>query len=187
MRLLLTVVVTVFLTELTSACAQTGVSSTAPRVPKVQNQIMDLTDSLWNASFQAEAQGTVRRANEDGVWFNRVTCNETAAERCQIQLWGPQIREDGKCLLLRMRVRSTLPFKMEGAEIMLNHAPWTIAMQGKAEAAVIGPEWQTIEIYLYAREKAEPAYLHLYLGGMIPAGAVFDFSPLGIWRASVEN
>ncbi|MDD4622488.1 MAG: hypothetical protein PHG71_04555 [Kiritimatiellae bacterium] len=163
-----------------------GIWATAPLVPKRHNQIMDLTDSMWNASFQEKAKGTVRRAKEDGVWFNRVTCAESSAKRNLILLWGPQIRETGKWLLLRMRVRCTRPFKMEGAEIMLNRPPWTIAMQGKAGSTLIGPEWQTIEIYLYAKEKAEPAHLHLYLGGMIPSGAIFDFSPLGIWRASFD-
>ncbi len=164
-----------------------GVWSTAPRAPKIFNQIMDLTDSMWNPSFQEEAKGTIRRTNEGGVWFNRVTCENPGTGRNLIQLWGPQIRETSDCLLFRIRVRSTLPFKMETAEIMLNRHPWTIGMLGKAGDTTIGSEWQTIDIILYAHEKAEPANLHLYLGGMIPAGAVFDFSPLGIWRASIEH
>ncbi|MDD4102813.1 MAG: hypothetical protein PHU80_09335 [Kiritimatiellae bacterium] len=166
---------------------RSGIWSTMPLEPKIHNQIMDLTDSMWNPSFQEGAKGTIRRTNENGVWFNRVTCETAAAKRHLIQLWGPQIRETGECLLLRMRVRSTLPFKLDGAEIMLNRHPWTVDMLGKSAGTIIGTEWQTMEIILYAHEKAEPAHLHMYLGGMLPAGAVFDFSPLGIWRASISH
>lgn len=164
-----------------------GMWTTTLQAPKTLNQIMDLTDSMWTPSFQEEAKGAIRRANEGGVWFNRFICENPGTKRHLIQLWGPQIRETGECLLLRMRVRSTLPFKMEGVEIMFNRHPWSIAMRGKADQRVIGPEWQDIDIILYAHEKAEPAHLHLYLGGMMPAGAVFDFSPLGIWRAGIDH
>lgn len=164
-----------------------GIWTTAPWNPKVLNQVQDLSDSEWTSSFQEEARGTLQRVQEQGFSFNRVTCENPGKTRNLIQLWGPMVKDTSSSLMLRLRVRSTQPFKLETAEVMLNRPLWTLAMQGSASKVVIGPAWQTIEILLLPQARVEPAYLHINLGAMIPAGAVFDFSPLGLWNTNQEK
>ncbi len=164
-----------------------GVWATLPFKPEVLNQIMDLTDSRWSPSFQESATGTLSRAQENGRWFNRMVCKASGEKRHQIQAWGPQLKELAPCLMLRLRVRSTLPFKLDAFEAMRNTPPWTTATCGTAGNTVIGPEWQTISVLLLEQQAMEAAYLHFSVGGVIPTGAVFDFEPLGIWRAGIDT
>lgn len=164
-----------------------GIWATAPFEPRILNQIIDLTESRWLPSFQEGTRGSISRAQEDGRWFSRITCEVPGEKRHLIQFWGPQIRELAPCLVLRIRVRSTLPFRMDSFEAMLNKPPWTTAMRGVVGKTLIGPEWQTIDVLLLEQQKMEAAYLHFSLGGMIPAGAVFDFDSLGLWRANIDH
>jgi len=164
-----------------------GLWTTQPFQAKVLNQIMDLTDSRWSVSFQEEAKGTLGRAQENGRGFNRVTCQASGAKSNLIQLWGPQVKELAPGLMLRLRVRSTLPFKLGTVEAMLNQPPWTDAVRGPCGKKAIGTEWQTLDVIMLEQNKMEAAYLHFSIGGALPAGAVFDFEPLGIWRAEVPD
>ena len=164
-----------------------GIWATRPFEPELQAQILDLTDSLWSPSFQEIAQGTLKRAKEDDHWFNRLTCKASGDKRHQIQVWGPEIRELEPCFVLRLRLRSTIPFKMDTVEAMLNHPPWTTCIRGTVGGIVIGPEWQTVDVLLLAQTPIDAGYLHFSIGSLVPTGAVFDFESLGIWRACVEN
>ena len=164
-----------------------GLWATQRFEPKILDPLIDLTDSRWEPSFQETAKGTLTRVQEDGHGFNRITCKVPADKRHLIQVWGPQIKGLAPCLVLRMRVRSTIPFKMDTVEAMLNHPPYTGALLGIVGKKAIGPEWQTLDVLMLEQKKMETAYLHFNLGGMIPAGAVFDFEPLGIWRASIDH
>lgn len=164
-----------------------GIWSTRPFEPELKGQILDLTDSQWSPSFQEIAQGTLKRAQENGHWFNRLTCNASGDKRHQIQVWGPELKELEACLVFRMRVRSTIPFKMDTVEAMKNSPPWTTATAGVVGNKVIGPEWQTIDVLLLQRESMPSAHLHFSVGGTVPTGAVFDFESLGVWRASIEH
>ena len=142
---------------------------------------------MWSPSFQETAQGTLKRAQENSHWFNRLTCNASGDQRHQIQVWGPQIKELEPCFVLRLRMRSTVPFKMDTVEAMRNKPPWTIGIRGVVSNKMIGPEWQTFDVLLLAQEPMESGYLHFSVGGMVPSGAVFDFESLGVWRASIAN
>jgi len=164
-----------------------GVWATKPFEPEIGEQMLDLTDSRWTDSFQETAHGNVSRAQENGHWFNRVTCQASGDKRHQIQLWGPQLRDLGPCLVLRLRARSTIPFTMDTVETLRNSPPWTTAMSGTVGNKVIGPEWQTFDVLLLKQEAMDSAYLHFSIGGRLPTGAVFDFESVGVWRASVEH
>lgn len=167
--------------------AAPGIWATQRFEPKLGGQIMDLTDSQWAPSFQEGAEGTLKRAQENGHWFNRLICASPGEKRHQIQAWGPQIKELAACLVLRLRVRSTIPFKLDTFEAMRNSPPWTVATRGSAGSAAIGPDWQTVDVLLLQQEPMESAYLHFSAGGAVPKGAVFDFESLGIWRASIDH
>ncbi len=164
-----------------------GLWTTRPFEPAVGSQLMDLTDSYWNPSFQEGAKGVFKRWRENDRWFNRLICEDPGQNRHQIQLWGPQINELAPALVLRLRLRSSIPFKLETFEVMRNSPPWTVAARGVAPQALIGPEWQTVEVLLLLQERLEAARLHTSIGGMVPRGAVFDFDVLGLWRASIDG
>lgn len=167
-----------------------GLWATKKSEPMLLDQIYDCEDSRWSSSFQNGAKGSVRRAVEDGFWFNRVTCKIAAKRRHEIQLWGPGLSNLPVCSILKMKVRSTIPFSMDTVEAMMNHPPYTRAIGGRVlggKKVVIGKEWQTISVLMTKSAKMDQAFLHFSIGGMLPEGAVFDFSPTGIWRASQDQ
>jgi hypothetical protein len=164
-----------------------GLWATLPFEPELLGQLMSLTNSVWSPSFQEGAKGTLKRVQENGQSFNRLTCVNPGAKRHQIQVWGPQIKELPPSLMLRLRIRSTLPFKMDAVEAMRNSPPWTVATRGSASSKMIGTEWQTLDIVLLQQEPLASANLHFSLGGRMPAGAVFDFDTLGLWRINLDH
>jgi len=165
-----------------------GLWATRPFEPKLLGQIMDLTDSRWLPSFQETAKGTLARAQEEGRWFNRLTCKDPGNKRHQIQIWGPQIKERADCLVLRLRMRSSHPFRLDTVELLRNSPPWTCAMRGSLGKKMIGPDWQTFDVVMMgAEQQTEAAHLHASIGGMLPADTVFDFEPLGVWRADIAH
>lgn len=164
-----------------------GIWATRPFAPEVKEQAVDLTAAAWSASFQETAKGTLARVQEQGRTFQRVTCVSPGEKRNLIQLWGPQVKDASPCLVLRLRARSTRPFKLDTFETMLNRPPWTGALRGTAGSQEIGPEWQTLDVLLLQQKSLENVYLHFSIGGRIPAGADFDFEPLGLWRASIDH
>jgi len=165
--------------------AKPGLWATQRFEPKVLDQVSDLTDSHWSIHSEAGAQVTLSRAQEAGRWFNRVTCKVPGKAGNHIQVWGPQVSGLASCLVVRLRVRSTVPFTLEGLETLLNRPPYSCAMRGAADKKEIAPKWQILDVLLLEEQKQEGAHLHFNLGHVLPPGAAFDFEPLGIWRASI--
>lgn len=164
-----------------------GIWATQPFEPKLSGRIMDLTGSVWSASFQEVAKGTLARVQEEGHTFQRITCKAPGTKRNLIQLWGPQIKTTARCLVLRLRARSTRPFKLDSFEIMLNQPPWSGTLRGSLGRREIGTDWQTLDVLMMGESGLDNVYLHFSIGGMPPPGAVFDFEPIGLWNASVDH
>ncbi|OGV71089.1 MAG: hypothetical protein A2283_21540 [Lentisphaerae bacterium RIFOXYA12_FULL_48_11] len=164
-----------------------GIWATQQFEPKLLDQVKDLTDSKWNIHSEAGAKVTLARVQEEGRSFNRITCKAPGKAGNHIQVWGPQLAETAPCLVLRLRMRSTLPFQLESVSTILNHSPYTGAMHGTVGKKKIGPEWQTFDILMLEQKKLEGTCFHFNLGNVIPADAVFDFEPVGIWRASIDH
>ena len=158
-----------------------GVWATQSVRPESLQQIMDLQDAKWNIHVESGAAARVFRAQEQGSWFNRVVCQTSGQSPNHIQLWGPQLLPVGSSMLLRMRIRSTHPFKLDGIETLLNHAPYSCAWQGTFNKQEIGSEWQTVELLLNEQQKLSDAKLHINLGSLIPEDTTFDFDPIGLW------
>jgi hypothetical protein len=166
-----------------------GVWATQKFEPKLLDALadLDLAGSTWHHHAESGAQVRFTRERQDGRAFYRLACAEPGSARNHIQVWGPEIAGAPDCLVLRLRVRSTAPFALSTVETLLNRAPYTCALRGAAGKTAIGPEWQTLEIALLEQTRLNAAHLHFNLGGMIPAGAVFDFEPVGVWRASIDH
>jgi len=164
-----------------------GIWATPKFEPKLLNLMTNLTASHWSLHSESGAKAALSRQQEEGYSFNRVSCQASGKASNHIQLWGVALSMPQSCLVLRLRVRSTLPFKLNTVETMLNRQPYTCALRGTAGRMEIGTAWQTLDVLLLENQKMDSAYLHFNLGGMIPAGAVFDFEPLGVWRASIDH
>lgn len=168
-----------------------GIWTTQKAGPKLLAQIYDCEDSRWTGSFQEGAQGTVKRAVEDNFWFNRVICKKSGKVRHHFQLWGPGLRDLPPCAVLKLKVRSTIPFILSNVEMRMNCPPWIQGMRGtflNKTSANIDKEWKTISILLTRTNEVDLPFLHISLGGILPKGAVFDFSPIEIWHATIgEN
>ena len=165
-----------------------GLWTTKVAVPELVEQVWDGTSCEgWTSSWQEGVKGTLRRVTEDGEVFLRANCTEKPASKPNlVQLWGPKVdvRADGA--VLRLKVRSTKPFRLVRAELMLAKPPWSHSMQGDVPRADIGPEWQTIDVFLARKDAVDKTAVHLPIGDVLPEGAVFDFVPVGIWSAKYD-
>lgn len=165
----------------------TGVWATQKFEPTLQEMFADLAGSSWHHHAESGAKVSFTREQADGRTFYRVTCAAPGTASNHIQIWGPAVPGAPNCLVLKMRVRSTIPFTLSTVETILNRAPYTRNLRGEAGKTTIGSEWQTLEIPLLEQQKLDAANLHFNLGGMIPADAAFEFEPLGLWRASIDH
>lgn len=164
-----------------------GVWATQKFEPKLLGQTADLAGSTWSLHSENGAKVTHARMQDEGRSFHRITCANPGKASNHIQLWGPALSETHPCQLLRLRVRSSLPFRLTSVSAILNRPPYTGVLSGSAGKREIGAEWQTLDVLLLEQQKVAGAHLHINLGNLIPAGAVFDFEPIGLWQASIEH
>ena len=75
---------------------------------------------------------------------------------------------------------------MNAVRAIRNRAPYLTALAGDTRIN-IGADWQTFDVILMMQQTVEAPRLHMNLGDILPAGAVFDFEALGLWEASVEH
>jgi hypothetical protein len=168
--------------------ASPGVWATRKFDPEPLERFADLADSVWRHHAEGGAKVSFTReqtAQAEGRAFYRIACTEPGGAGNHIQVWGPEVAGPPACLVLRLRARSTVPFSLSTVETLLNRAPYTCALRGTAGRTAVGPEWQTLEVILLEQQKLGASHLHFNLGGMIPAGAVFEFEPVGLWRARI--
>ena len=141
----------------------------------------------WSSSWQEGVKGSLKRVKEGGETFLRAVCTAQPKKAVNlIQFWGPRRAGLPENAVLRLKVRSSKPFCLDRVKYTLPHPPWTRALAGKVPRTVIGTEWRTIDVHLVKDgDVAEPA-LHLSVGDVLPEGAVFDFVPVGLWRATQD-
>jgi hypothetical protein len=164
-----------------------GVWATRAFEPRLTDRFADLTGSVWHHHAEGGAKTRFSREQEAGRTFYRVACEAPGGASNHIQVWGPEVAGAPECLVLRLRARSTGPFAFPAVETMLGRSPYTRSQSGSAGQTALDPEWQTLEIALLEQRKLDGARLHFNLGGMIPAGAVFEFEPIGLWRAEIDH
>ena len=165
-----------------------GIWTTKVVKPELLEQIWDGTAcEKWNASWQEGVKGTLQRVTEAGETFLRATCTEKPQSKSNlIQVWGPRFGDLPDGAVLRLKARSSKPFSIGRVDIMMAKPPWSRVMQGDAPRMVLGSEWQVVDVFLTKQGGAESPALHLPLGDVLPEGAVFDFVPVGLWRAKFD-
>ena len=163
-----------------------GLWATQKFEPKLLDQSEDLRGAAWSKHNEGGAVVRLERMQEEGSAYTRITCEAAGKASNHIQLWGPTVTRLAPCLALRLRVRSTIPFTLESVRAIRNTAPYTTALAGHTRIN-IGTAWQTIDVALMLQQAVEAPRLHINLGDILPAGAVFDFETFGLWEASVAH
>ena len=166
-----------------------GLWSTRIVEPELNEQIWDGTACAgWSDSWQEGVKGSLRRVTENGETFLRAVCTAQPKRAAHlIQFWGPRRENLPEHVFLRLKVRSTKPFRLGRTSYMLSRFPWTQAMGGPPPKSEIGAEWQTLDVFLAKTGSVEQPALHLSLGDVLPEGATFDFVPVGLWRVSIDT
>ena len=166
-----------------------GIWTTKIAKPELVEQVWDgASCEGWSCSWQEGVKGTFLRVSENGETFVRANCTEKPASKSNyVQIWGPKVDVRSPGAVLRLKVRSSKPFRLGRADLMLSKPPWSKSMQGDAPYAVIGAEWQTIDVFLTKSGVAQSPAIHLSVGDVLPEGAVFDFVPVGIWSAKIDT
>ncbi len=173
--------------------AGNGLWATLPTAPTVHDKFWEGSDlSGWDASYQEGNKGQLSVVNENGERFVRVTLEKKVrAANNLLQLWGPMLRNLPDSAVLKLKVRSTKPFRLGCLRIGLGQPPWTAALSGQARMkdskGMIGPEWSTVLVSM-ARVPDAPreGKFHFSIGDVMPEGAVFDFIPVGLWRSEIN-
>jgi len=165
-----------------------GIWTTKVVRPELFEQIWDGTNcEKWNSSWQEGVKGTLRRVEEGGETFLRAVCTEKPKARQNlVQFWGPRFENLPEGVVLRLKARSSKPFRLRGFEIMATRPPWTRALHGDVPRTDLGNEWKTIDVFLSRSGDVESPALHFSLGEILPENAVFDFIPVGLWRAKFD-
>ena len=160
--------------------------ATRPRTPPVVKEQIWGADALaapWSASYQEGNRGATRVVSEAGERFVRVTLEKKVRAAANLlQVWGPRLGDLPEAALLRLKVRSTKPFRLEGIRLSLNRPPWSHALAGTAPRVEIDGAWKTLEIPLARPDALKDGWFHFSIGDVMPEGAAFDFVPLGLWR-----
>lgn len=163
-----------------------GLWATQKFEPKMLDQSVDLRGAAWSKHNEGGAAVRIERMQEEGSAFTRVTCEVAGKASNHIQLWGPAITRLTSCMVLRLRARSTIPFTLDAVRANLNSAPYTTALAGHTRIN-IGAAWQTVDVVLMMHQAVDAPRLHINLGDILPAGAVFDFETIGLWEASIAH
>jgi len=163
-----------------------GLWATRKLEPRLIGQPADLRGAEWHRHHEGGAAVRLERMQEEGSAFTRVTCGTPGKAPHHIQLWGPAVALVKPCMVLRLRARSTRPFALPAVRAILNSAPYSCALAG-ASAQSLGAAWQTLDIVLTRQQTLGTPHLHLSLGDILPAGAVFDFEAIGLWEADIAH
>ena len=167
-----------------------GIWATQKRpAPEVKERIWDgAASGGWSGSFQEGYKGTVGVVEEGGERFVRVALGaKTRPAPNLLQVWGPRLADLPKAAVLRLKVRSSMPFRLERVTFQTPKPPWTVALAGQVPRTEIGREWSEVDVLLTGAGSSEATAMHLSLGDVMPEGATFDFVPVGLWRAEVKE
>jgi len=155
--------------------------ATLPMEYRPNGQVADLRGSRWGRHQEAGAD--VDMAEEEGPEgrFIRFTCASSGQAANHVQLWGPQLAvEKGTCLRMTFRARSSKPFRLLQMAIRQSGSPWTAFATARPDDRQIGPDWEVYQVVFEVARSSDAARLHVYLGGILPEGAVFDFQPQSV-------
>ncbi len=170
-----------------------GFWSTRKCEPVVGEQVWRPSDAdTWSPSYQKGMKGTAQKVIENGDTFCRMVCTKVVPQRGPhlIQLWGPKMPDLPDTCLLKMKVRSTKPFRLSGIRVMQGNVPYTGSHQGVIKGeAMVGTDWREMKVLLtrLSRNLTGTPLFHLAIGDVLPEGASFDVKIEGVWAATIDT
>ena len=164
--------------------------ATLPLEYRQGERVLDLRESKWGRHQEAGADvGLAEEETAEGR-VTTFTCKNSGQASNHVQVGGPALSvEKGTCLQMTFRARSSKPFRLRHLSIRQAGSPWTPFATAQALGREIGPEWEEFKVVFEVATSAPSGTIHFYLGGILPAGAVFDFQPqsLHLVTASVAD
>jgi hypothetical protein len=159
--------------------------ATLPMEYRLGKEVLDLRDGKWRRHEEAGARVALTQVDDSEGSIVRLVCTESGAAPNHVQLWGPELSvEKGAWLVLTFRARSSKPFPFPGVDVLEGASPWTRHGRSAKADRPVGADWQTYRLAIDASQTAAGGRLHVSLGGLIPAGAVFEFQPQGVHAAT---
>lgn len=148
-------------------------------------QILDLRGGAWRYHQEAGAHIGLSHVEDPEGTIVRIACESSGMSSNHVQLWGPELAvEQGDWLLLTFRARSSKAFRFPGVGALQGSCPWTrYARSGPTEGSV-DAQWDTFEVAFQVAQSADSGRLHINLGGVLPAGALFEFQPQRLHTAT---
>ena len=119
----------------------------------------------------------------------RVECFASGKGGSDIQLsLSPFPVELGKTYRLTFRAKCTRPFPLRLPTLMKQGPPWTSYTGGaQPPASEMGPDWRTVTHYYRVSANAADGRLTVYLGGVLPEGAVLNIDSLRLERCDAGD
>jgi hypothetical protein len=144
----------------------------------------DFAAGSWSVYTEggAKVKTTVSAGAESSPASLQIECAAGGDRSNHIQLILPQVSvHDGDSYVFEFRVRCTKPFVISEVALMKQAAPWTGYGESSSNRIEVGAGWTDHEVRIKANRTAADGRITIYLGGTMPAGAVFCFQPVS-WK-----
>ena len=162
-----------------------AVWATVPVRHEPLESVADLGAARWSLHQEGGAACRFDPAatNEAGVVAGRIECGHAGREahHLQLSMAGFDVKE-GECYRFTFRSRCTKPFPSLRVVVMRNGPPYSAYAAAASPPPSIGAVWTDCEVLFRAGQTAAGARLTLYLGGILPDGAVLEFRPGALER-----
>ena len=161
--------------------------ATLPMEYRLGEQVLDLRESKWSRHQEAGADVSLTEKETAEGRVTTFTCKNSGEASNHVQVSGPALSvEEGTCLQMTFRARASKPFRLRHLSIRQAGSPWTPFATAHALDREIGPEWEEFKVAFEVAASAESGTIHFYLGGILPAGAVFDFQPQSLHQVTAN-
>ena len=151
--------------------------STARAVYSEIGRAEDLSRADWRVHDEGGAQVAVAR--QGAVRELRCAASGTRGNHIQLYVTGLPIQA-GRDYRFTFRARCSRPFGAPAIRLMRSQKPWTSYGSPRVAAPAIGAEWRDLAMVFRASRTADDGRITLFLGGVLPAGAILSFFPFPI-------
>jgi hypothetical protein len=144
----------------------------------------DFAAAAWSVYTEggAKIKTTVSTGSGGTPGVLQIECIAAGERASHIQLIVPRVSiRKGECYLFRFRVRCTKAFAIPSLALMKRGAPWTSYGASGSKRIEVATGWSEEDVRFAANRTAEDGRITIFLGGVLPAGAVLDFQPVA-WQ-----
>ncbi len=155
-------------------------------VEPVLGETVDVDLSRWGLYQEKPAEATLQAIDVDGRKAYRLTVRKRGDGPSRLQFIGPVVPAEvlGGSAMLRLRVRCTKPFTVNSLSVRKPDSPWTnhLLLSGTIP---VSEKWEERSAFLARSSAGEKGQFVMYLGDAMEDGSVFEFEPIGLWKASL--